>query len=418
MKTRSNFLVLIFLSSSLPLLQACGGAGAWEGTITDSAGVSVVHNTPTPIWGGGDEWTVSEEVRIGTVAGEPEYQFGLLAFVEVADDGTMYAMDIQAQEVRAYDADGNYIRTIGGPGAGPGEIGQGAIFVFDDGHGGLIVPDLGNQRVNRYGADGEPMGSFPIALQAGVPTRWGMDNSGRLIAQLRGLNVPGMAALDEGDPIVAYDTTGAVVDTLALLPKGQTLAGMTEERLSMMLFAPEPLWDLDQTGSIYYALNDQYRILVNDPDGTLTRIITRDVEKKPVEESDKNAILSGMREQYAQFGIPPAQIEQIMGAVGFAPTYPAFGQLFLGPAETLWVQRIRSARDMAEGAEEGFEFDPQDIGSPEWEVFDADGRYLGVVTLPERFTPVNVKGDLLYGVWRDELDVQYIMRLRLNQTPA
>ena len=73
---------------------------------------------------------------------------------------------------------------------------------------------------------------------------------------------------------------------------------------------------------------------------------------------------------------------------------------------------------MAEGAEEGFEFDPQDIGSPEWEVFDAEGRYLGVVTLPERFTPVNVKGDMLYGVWRDELDVQYIMRLRLNQTPA
>ena len=419
MKVRSRFFGLLVLLSIFPLLQACGsGGGAWEGTVTDSAGIAVVHNTATPIWRSGGEWTVTEEVRIGTVAGEPEYQFGLLAFVEVADDGTMFAMDIQAQEVRAYDADGNYVRTIGGPGGGPGEIGQGAIFVFDDRHGGLILPDLGNQRVNRYGPDGEPTGSFPITLQAGVPTRWGIDPSGRLIAQLRGLNVQGMAALDEGDPIVAYDTTGAVVDTLALLPKGQTLAGMTEERLSMMLFAPEPVWDLDESGSVYYAMNDQYRILVNDPDGALARIITRDVVKKPVEESDRNAILSGMREQYAQFGIPPAQIEQIMQAIGFADTYPAFGQLFLGPGETLWVQRIQSAKDMAEGAEEGFEFNPQDIGSPEWEVFDAEGRYLGVVTLPDRFTPVNVKGDLLYGVWRDELDVQYIMRLRLNRTPA
>jgi hypothetical protein len=330
----------------------------------------------------------------------------------------MFAMDIQAQEVRAYDPDGNYLRTIGGPGQGPGEIGQGAVFVFDDGHGGLIVPDLGNQRVNRYTADGEPTGSFPIAIQAGIPTRWGMDPQGRLFAQLRGLNVQGIQTLAEGDPIVVYDTTGAVVDTIAFLPKGQTLEGATDEQFSMVLFAPEPLWDLAESGAVYYAMNDQYRILVNDADGVLTRIITREVERKPVEETDRNAILATLRDQYTQVGLAPAQIEQITQAIGFADFYPAFGQVFLGPGQTLWVQRIRSARDMAEGAEEGFEFDAQDIGSPEWEVFDEEGRYLGVVTLPDRFQPVNVKGDFLYGVWRDELDVQYIMRLRVNGPSA
>jgi hypothetical protein len=416
MKTRSKFPILLVLFSAIPFLQACGGAGAWEGTITDSAGVAVVHNTATPIWRAGDEWTATEDLRIGTVAGEPEYQFGLLAFVEVTEDGTMYAMDIQAQEARAYDAEGNYLRTIGGPGGGPGELAPGAIFVFDDGQGGLIVPDLGNQRVNRYSPEGEPVGSFPIALQAGVPTRWGMDPSGRLFAQLRGLNVPGIAALEAGDPIVVYDTTGAVVDTIALLPQGQTLAGATEEQFSMVLFAPEPVWDLDETGDIYYAMNDAFRVLVNGPDGTLKRIITREIERKPVEESDQTAILRTMREQYVQFGLPPAQIETIMQAIGFADYYPAFGLIFLGPGETLWAQRIRSARDMAQDAGEDFEFDPQAIGSPEWEVFDAEGRYLGVVTLPENFTPVNVKGDLLYGVWRDELDVQYIMRVKVNRT--
>ncbi|MCJ7627689.1 MAG: hypothetical protein MUO50_04795, partial [Longimicrobiales bacterium] len=370
------------------------------------------------IWGSGDEWTVTEELRIGTVAGEPEYQFGQLAFLDVGDDGTMYAMDILAQEVRAFDAQGNYSMTIGGPGSGPGELGRGTVFVFVSPLGNVVIPDLGNQRVNRYGPEGEPMGSFPLQIQAGIPSRFEMDSSGRLMAQLRGLAVPGMAALEEGDPIVVYDTTGAVVDTLVMLPKGQTLAGTTEGQLSMVLFSPEPLWALDETGSVYFAMNDQYRILVNDPDGALTRVITRDVERKPVEESDRNSILSALRDQYVQFGVPPAQIEQLMQGIGFADSYPAFGQIFLGPDETLWVQRIRSARDMAEGAEEGFEFDAQDIGSPQWEIFDAEGRYLGVVTLPEGFTPVNAKGDLLYGVWRDELDVQYVMRLRVNRPPA
>ncbi len=422
MKTRLKFPILLLLFSTLPLLQACGGGtGAWEGTVTDSAGVVIVHNPSAPMWGAGDEWTVTEELRIGTVAGEPEYQFGQivpLASVDVDSEGNIYVMDLQAQEARVFDSQGQYIRTLGGPGSGPGEFSAQAFSIFTDDQGGVIVPDLGNQRVSIFSPDGEPAGSFPIQIQAGVPMRWKVDAAGRIMAQLRGMGVPGIAALEGGDPIVVYDTTGAVVDTVALLPKGQMLEGVTEEQFSMVLFAAEPVWDLDQSGSFYYAMNDQYRILVNDPDGALTRIITREVERKPVEESDRNSILSALQEQYAQFGVPPAQIEQIMQGIGFADSYPAFGQLFLGPDETLWVQRIRSARDMAEGAEEGFEFDPQDIGSPEWEVLDAEGRYMGVVTLPEGFTPVNVKGDLLYGIWQDELDVQYIMRLRVNRSPA
>lgn len=416
MKTHVKKLAFLLLLPILPILQACGGgAGAWEGTVTDSAGVAVVMNTPTPMWRANDAWTVEENLRIGTVAGEPEYQFGQLGFVDAGPDGTIYAMDAQAQEVRAFDPQGQYLRTIGGPGGGPGELGQGTVFVYVDPNGGLVIPDLVNRRVNRYTAAGEPIGSFPIEIQAGVPTVWVLDDSGRLMTQLRGLNVPGMAALEEGDPIVVYDTTGAVVDTVAVLPKGQTLAGVTEGQFSMVLFSPEPVWDLAPDGSIYYALNDQFRILVNDPQGNLVRIINKGVERKLVEERDKEAIRRLLREQWTQFGVPPAQLEQLMQGIGFAEYFPAFGQLFIGPEETLWVQKIRSARDMAAGAEEEVEFDPQDIGSPEWEVFDSEGRFLGVVTMPDRFRPVNVEGENIYGIWRDELDVQYVMRLQVDR---
>ena len=89
--------------------------------------------------------------------------------------------------------------------------------------------------------------------------------------------------------------------------------------------------------------------------------------------------------------------------------------MFIGPDETLWVQRIMSARDMAAASEEEVEFGPQAHDSPEWEVFDAEGRYLGVVTLPDRFFPVNAAGHHLYGIWADELDVQYVMRLRVDR---
>jgi hypothetical protein len=63
---------------------------------------------------------------------------------------------------------------------------------------------------------------------------------------------------------------------------------------------------------------------------------------------------------------------------------------------------------------EGRTFDPQDIGAPEWDVFDRQGRFLGVLTMPSRFQPLRVVDDRVYGVQRDELDVQHVVRLRVT----
>jgi hypothetical protein len=403
-----SFLALL----CIPLLQACEAGGAWEGTVTDSAGVAIVANTSVPLWRGDAVWTVEEELRIGTVAGAPEYQFGLISGLDVDASGNVHVLDLQAQEVKSYDSEGTYLRTFGGAGAGPGELSQQALGLFASPSGDILVIDLGNQRVNRYAPDGSSIGSFRVDISAGVPARWEMASDGRVMAQLRGLDIPGIAALAEGDPIVIYDTTGVVVDTLTLLPKGQTVEEISEESFSMRLFAPEPLWDLADDGTVYTAMSDLYRVRVSAPDGTLTRIITREVERKPVSEGEQTAILGALREQMSGLGAPPEAIEQIIQGVGFADHYPVFGLLFCGPGESLWVQRIRSAADMVGG--EDTEFDPQAIGSPEWEIFDVEGRYLGVVTLPEKFAPAAVDGDHLYGIWRDELDVQYVLRLRVN----
>jgi hypothetical protein len=53
------------------------------------------------------------------------------------------------------------------------------------------------------------------------------------------------------------------------------------------------------------------------------------------------------------------------------------------------------------------------MGSDDWEVFDDQGRYLGVLTMPARFAPMRIEGDALWGVQRDELDVPSVVRYRL-----
>jgi hypothetical protein len=41
-------------------------------------------------------------------------------------------------------------------------------------------------------------------------------------------------------------------------------------------------------------------------------------------------------------------------------------------------------------------------------VVSPDGRYLGEVGLPPRFHPMDIGRDWILGVWRDELDVEYL----------
>ncbi len=82
-----------------------------------------------------------------------------------------------------------------------------------------------------------------------------------------------------------------------------------------------------------------------------------------------------------------------------------------GPEGTIWVQGVQTPETVED---QGGTFDFQDMGGPTWDVFDADGRFLGTVGMPDRFTPfffAREPANVLYGIQRDELDVQYVARL-------
>jgi hypothetical protein len=82
---------------------------------------------------------------------------------------------------------------------------------------------------------------------------------------------------------------------------------------------------------------------------------------------------------------------------------------------SIWVQHMRSPSALSdeESASIRENHMMEDLGAPEWDVFDSEGRYLGVVTMPDRFTPSLFREEVIYGVWRDELNVEYVLRLRI-----
>lgn len=89
--------------------------------LSDSAGDTVVENHE-PRWGDGEAWSVSFEPRltIGATHGRSEYQLFDVSAAARQSDGDIVIVD--GCEVRVYGRNGTFIRTLGGPGSGPGEF--------------------------------------------------------------------------------------------------------------------------------------------------------------------------------------------------------------------------------------------------------------------------------------------------------
>jgi hypothetical protein len=117
-----------------------------------------------------------EELSIGVLDGADELMFASIGSMAVDEEGGIYAFDSRVPALRHFDAEGEYIRTLGREGGGPGEYGEwsdmfaqlhqlpgqlselqafvGALTVRRDGK--IVLADLGNARLNLYEPDGTP----------------------------------------------------------------------------------------------------------------------------------------------------------------------------------------------------------------------------------------------------------------------
>jgi hypothetical protein len=388
----------------------CEGAGGWAGTTSDSAGVTIVSNPESGVWT--EPPTVEREVDIGTAEGEAAYQFGQITGIDVGTDSSVYVLDQQARTVRVFDSAGTFVREMGRPGSGPGELGQTAFNVLLGPGDTVFVADMMQPRVNRYGPDGQDAGTIPLPVTQSLSVKWAITGDGMLVHQTRTIPNASQTEAAASDFLFVRDRSGALRDTLLALPAGKSVqfAG-TGQMPRIRLFDSEPIWALMDDGKVMFGINTDYSIQVYDSNGRLQRVVRRAFQQRPVTDGDRQAFLKFLEEAWGRAGVPPQVMPQLIQSVSFADVYPAFANLMGGPEGSVWVQRVQSADDVAA---RGGEFDVQDVGAPVWDVFDAEGRYLGALELPDRFTPMRIKGDRVWGVWRDDLDVQHVLRLRVT----
>lgn len=400
------------------VIAGCGGdAAEWRGTVTDSAGIQIVSNPAAGLWTDATRPTVTEVWRIGSQAGDPATQFGAISALDVGSDGKVYVLDTQAREVRVFDQSGQHLHNIGGPGTGPGEFGQALVALMLTPGDTVLVPDIMQQRVNRYAPDGRSMGQFAIPFDAGIPMRWEQTPDRRIVQQVRIMTMPGQQApgatpVDPVDRLLIRGYDGTLTDTLMTFDSGETF-NFAGESPQIRLFEPEPMWSIGLDGTVFFGINSDFSIEMRNQNGEPVRVVRLPTERKPVTDSDRTTFRTMMEELFAAQGVPPQALSQLTSMIQFADFYPAYANIMGGPDNTMWVQRVRTA---AEATASGESFNPQegDSGSRTWDVFDAEGRYLGTIDMPARFQPMHVVDNTVYGVGRDDLDVQYVVKLQLD----
>jgi hypothetical protein len=396
----------------VPVL-ACGTQenGAWQGSVRDSAGVSIVENTGAGVWSAERAWAVHPSLSIGTAEGDSAYLFTRVIDIAVSGSGELLVLDQAAAQVRVFDASGRFLRAIGSRGRGPGELStftSGVLLVPGD---SVLIPDHAQRRINVFALSGEPVRERTIPSTPGSQS-WARAATGRLLFRGVAVGRDGAGNFEIWDGLLALSDSSAAADTLIAFDYARSpLGGPGRPRVPLIVNAA--FWTQLEDGRIAWSSLDSDHVRVHDADGALRAFFRHAAwEARPATPADHATLVERLQEKLRLMGGDAASVPQL--DLIQPERLPAITALRAGPDNTLWVQRMGSIAGI-----DPFAVNASDrtgwLGGPLWDVLDARGRFLGTVELPERFHLLHVTDRALYGVLKDAEDVEHVVRLDLER---
>lgn len=286
--------------------------------------------------------------------------FGVLTNVAVDDEGYAYLLDAQLHEVMVFTRDGEYLRSLGREGEGPGEFRR-PSSMFITANGEIAVVQRAPGRIVLLTTSGEPAGNhaLPEAPEGGTQFFFDVQRAGDGLA----IDLRRIARRETG-----FDVTRE----LALIDRGgtanATLFSETSERNMANLKFDEKqiqtlMWMAAPDGRVFTSDNfDAYAITVWNADGTPHHVIERPYEhrKRTKAEMERNKPNIQIRGRGGQR--PETETKA-------SPTDRDIMDMYVRSDGTLWVVSSHGAYDVEDGTFATFD------------VYDRDGRYTRQVTV-------------------------------------
>jgi hypothetical protein len=388
---------------ALLVVAACarGDAPVASAPVRDSAGVRIVESS-TPAWGARSPWRVAAraEVEVGGVAGDTARDFaGVRAAARFAD-GRFVVADGGSAQLRLFDPAGVHLRTLGGRGGGETQFAAlGAVFVRGD---TIVAWDDRRQRIVRYLADGSFLGSVRAALpdttRLGRPA--GVFADGALL-----LGVPTPVDLVLVDsPVLRVPATlarlGATsAESVASMGSDEIVVRRSARSVSAMMRPFGLNGRVAVTGDDFVVgEGDAHAFRRYAGSGRLETIFRRPgarVALLPADTAREHGVRSGaaltVREREA--------VDNAWRTVPFPDSLPAHGEIVPDPTGAVWV------RDVVRPGE----------GTSRYQVYGADGTWLGAVEVPPRSTLLWVGTDAVLLRRVDENEVEHVAVHRLRR---
>ena len=389
-------LFLLALTLAVP---GCQPEAERSGTVVrDSAGVLIVENSEYA-WPDGHGWRLASQpaLDIGANDTDPNHQlFQVVGAVRLSDDRIVIA-NSGTGELRFYDISGMFISKAGRKGGGPGEF-QGLKWLGRTGGDSLLAFDWRNRRLSIF----DPVGNFvrSVTLDDLAPappshTYVGLFGDGSLMIGAQRLFASSTIQSGVHDDTIfhlRFDSRGVTHDTIGRHPGAESYILVHDGGLELvpLPFGRTPRTAVHQS-AYYFGRGDSYVIGLYSAAGRLTRSIRNRQPNVEVTADDRKRYIERSIE-----GIDDDDerrvIESLMSDIPFPAAMPAYAELRLDSDGYLWVENYRKAEDER----------------PHWTVFDPNGRMLGRVELPDRFTIHQIGRDFILGSVKDEMDIEHV----------
>lgn len=364
--------------------------------VRDSAGITVVESV-APAWGEGEGWTVdlTPLVDLAEAGDGPDYEFFLATDATRLSDGSFVVADDSSDEIRIFSPTGEYRKTLGRNGSGPGEF-QRLDQVLAPNGDSILAYDFWGSRVTVFDPEGEMArivsldGSqrsrplFPLGDNGYVGKSTDFAGFGDELGLRRWRH-----------PIVRVDPQGSVVDTLTTIPGAESVVFSQGDARA--------LWGKNghlavRGDEIYLGTADSVEYKVFAPDGHLQRI----VRIPGYDLSLSGSQIEREREAYFPDSLPPNPVfREVMDAQPNRDHRPGYEDMVIDESGNVWVKAFKGQHERREPTN--------------WLVFDATGKWLGSVVLPPRFEVFRIGPDWILGKRPDELDVEHIQLLALSR---
>jgi hypothetical protein len=309
--------------------------------------------------------TLEEDWRVGGPDETAGYVFGRIGSFALTPDGGFVLYDAATPALQLFDAAGNYVRTLGGNGRGPGEY-QDDIGVVVTSDGVVAQLDPTQARINRYRLDGEVLDAWPAPGAFWTGDALVADTAGRLMYQ----SVVGVPTADGMPPIgyVVLNRDGTVADTI-MRPQ------VSPEMRPITVHHPQQLFVVSPYGNILRAEGSRYAVDV-EHGGKVLRIerLIPAVAWQEGEREQIEATYNHLRSGAPMRGLPDQQ--------NMVRRVRQWGD------GTIWVATALPSEPIPDDELTASSGTP-DFPIVTWrarsahEVFSAEGSWLGRLVLPE-----------------------------------